>query len=249
MDSVIAIKRILQSFQLLSGLKINFNKSSLYSCSKDEKKIKKYVQILGCKKGSWPLNFLGDQIDLSSIKKTFWVSLIQKFKEKLASWKKDTLNQAGRLSLIKSTINSLPVYWFSLHKVPVGVCKKMETTIKDFFWENINEKGEISKKKMSLLAWDKICTDRKHGGLGLAPFRHKNSALMCKWFYKWQNKKIKGWNVWLRSKYGCSKSTELIELTERMKGSKVSRFLLELLHTSQYSQLGEQMHAKKFCGK
>lgn len=51
-DSVIAIKRILQSFQLLSGLKINFNKSSLFSCSKDEEKIKKYVQILGCKKGS-----------------------------------------------------------------------------------------------------------------------------------------------------------------------------------------------------
>lgn len=122
LGSVCTIKRILQSFQLLSGLKINYNKSMLYSCSQEDSKIEALFQILGCSRGSWPLNFLGDQIGLSSRKKCFWNPLLSKVKRKFASWKLDSLNQADRLSLIKSTINSLPTYWFSLHKVPVGIC-------------------------------------------------------------------------------------------------------------------------------
>lgn len=69
--------------------------------------------------------------------------MINKFQYKLASWKRDSLNQAGRLSLIKSTLDSLPIYWFSLHKVHVGVCKQLEKIRRDFFWGNVSEEGGI----------------------------------------------------------------------------------------------------------
>lgn len=51
------IKRILQCFQLLSGLKINFNKSSLFSW--DASQVQDWVDILGCQVGSLPIKYLG----------------------------------------------------------------------------------------------------------------------------------------------------------------------------------------------
>lgn len=112
--SVSKVKEVLQCFQLLSGLKINFQKSKLYSFSKDIASFENYAFILGCKIGSWSLTYLGSPIGISSRKTVFWKPLIQKFQGKLSSWKKNCLNQAGRASLIKSTLNSLPVYWFSI---------------------------------------------------------------------------------------------------------------------------------------
>lgn len=132
--SVKGFKRLLQCFQLVSGLKINFSKSSLYSYSKDVKEVSYFAQVLGYKIGTWPLIFLGDQIGSSPKRKIFWQPLVQKFKPKLASWKCQSLNQAGRLALIKSSINSLPVYWFSLHQVPKGICNQLEAIRKNFFW-------------------------------------------------------------------------------------------------------------------
>lgn len=191
------LKRILQCFQLISGLKINFGRSSLYSYSKDERKISFYASLLGCKVGSWPLTFLGDQIGSSSRKKVFWQPLRQKFKNKLASWKCRSLNQAGRLALIKSTINSLTVYWFSIHQVPKGVCSQLETIRRNFFWGTLTDigNGESNIKKMPTLAWSKVCSSKKAGGFGLVSFYSMNKALLAKWIHKWTFERHKKWNV------------------------------------------------------
>lgn len=40
---------------------------------------------------------------------------------------------AGRIVLIKSSLNGLPNYWFSLHKVPKNTVKEVEGNQKEFF--------------------------------------------------------------------------------------------------------------------
>lgn len=57
-----------------------------------------FAGILGCKVGSWPLIYLGSQVGISSKRKSFWRPLFKKFQGKFSSWKKDSLNQAGRAS-------------------------------------------------------------------------------------------------------------------------------------------------------
>ncbi|XP_074363692.1 uncharacterized protein LOC141704360 [Apium graveolens] len=109
---------------------------------------------LGCKLGSWPLVYLGSQIGVSSRKKVFWKPLVEKFRSKLANWKRDSLNQAGRLSLVKSTLDSLPIYWFTLHKVPVGVCNQLERIGREFFGETLQG---MEKRKW----WFKWQAERK----------------------------------------------------------------------------------------
>lgn len=187
--SVNRVKEVLQCFQLLSCLKINFQKSKLYSFSKDQALIEEFASILGCKIGSWPLVYLGSHIRTSSRKSVFWKPLVQKFQGKLSSWKRDCLNQAGRASIIKSTLNSLPIYWFSLYSIPTGVCQKLESIRRNFFWGSSTIFDAKKKRKLHSLAWEKVCRNKKYGGLGFSSFKRRNIVLLCKWLYKWHTER------------------------------------------------------------
>lgn len=50
--SIKGVKRVLQCFELLSGLHINFNKSSLYGFGDSEASLHKWASILGCEVGA-----------------------------------------------------------------------------------------------------------------------------------------------------------------------------------------------------
>ena len=47
-------------------------------------------------------------------------------KKRLASWMKIYLSKGGRLTLIKSTISSLPTYFLSLFPLPVSIANKLK---------------------------------------------------------------------------------------------------------------------------
>jgi len=50
-------------------------------------------------------------------KKVFWNDMISKTKSKLSSWKGKQLSFAGRVTLIKSFISVVPLYYLSLFKM------------------------------------------------------------------------------------------------------------------------------------
>lgn len=131
-DSIRGIK-VLIIFQIISGLKVNFNKSTLYSC-KDDISIIHWTRILGCSSGKFPFQYLGATVGGKPTKKSFRFPLIKKIKTKFAAWKCPSLSKAGRLVLIKAVINSIPSYWFSLNKLPSGVINKIEKIKRSFFW-------------------------------------------------------------------------------------------------------------------
>lgn len=108
-NSVKGVKRVLQSFQMISGLKINFDKSEIYTTSFLNPIVEEAVEIIKCKVGKWPMKYLGMSVGSSSRRKIFWEPLIRKIKHRLASWKADHLNQAGNLTLVKSVLDSLPI--------------------------------------------------------------------------------------------------------------------------------------------
>lgn len=85
-----------------------------------------WAGILGCKVGVLPINYLGANIGTNPRRKIFWKSLIERFEKKLAGWKGNSYNQAGRRVLVKACLNSLPTYWFHLHKVPASIISSLE---------------------------------------------------------------------------------------------------------------------------
>lgn len=57
-SNVWAIKCILRSFELVSGLRVNFHKSGLF-CSIENHALEEYRSMLNCKLGTFPFKFLG----------------------------------------------------------------------------------------------------------------------------------------------------------------------------------------------
>ena len=51
--------------------------------------------------------------------------------------------QGGKVTLIKSTLSSLPTYFLSLLPIPVKVAKRMEKLQRDFLWTGIGDDHKI----------------------------------------------------------------------------------------------------------
>ena len=91
---------------------------------------------------------------------------------RLARSKKMYLFKGGKVTLIKSTLSSLPTYFLSLFPIPVKVANRMEKLQRDFLWSGIDA------PKISLVKWAKVCMP--NGGLGIRRLRQFNYALLGK---------------------------------------------------------------------
>jgi len=62
--------------------------------------------------------YLGCCIKPNCYNKTDWLWLEKKFNIRIANWSHRWLSLGGRLTLVKDVLESLPVYWLSLAKIP-----------------------------------------------------------------------------------------------------------------------------------
>ncbi|XP_057733818.1 uncharacterized protein LOC130948990 [Arachis stenosperma] len=111
-------KRLLCCFELMSGLSINFEKSNFIPVNCEQRWTGQMCQLLGCKEASLPVRYLEISLGTNPRLVKTWKPVIDKVEEKLSLWKAKTLNKAGKLVLIKSVLNSLPIYYLSLYKMP-----------------------------------------------------------------------------------------------------------------------------------
>nr|KAJ0185507.1 hypothetical protein LSAT_V11C900480630 [Lactuca sativa]KAJ0186696.1 hypothetical protein LSAT_V11C900480650 [Lactuca sativa] len=68
---------------------------------------------------------------------------------KFSSWKVNTLSIGGCLTLLKSVIGSLPLYYFSIFKAHISVIESLEKICR-FLWGGIDK-----KRKILWVAWPK----------------------------------------------------------------------------------------------
>lgn len=149
------IKRILRFFQVMSGLKINFDKSMIFGINIPASFIPLYAQAFGCKQGSLPTKYLGLPLGANPKRISTWQPIVDRMKAQLSKWKSRHLSIGGRLALIKSTLCNLPLYYRSIFKIPISVAKSLEKIQRNFLWgENfIWLTGIRSPKANSLGAW------------------------------------------------------------------------------------------------
>ncbi|MFS7918324.1 hypothetical protein Hanom_Chr03g00199661 [Helianthus anomalus] len=55
-----------------------------------------------------------------------WLPVNEVFQSRLAVWKSRFLSIGGRVTLIKSILESLPLYYFSIYKAPKKVIVDLE---------------------------------------------------------------------------------------------------------------------------
>ncbi|KAJ9558564.1 hypothetical protein OSB04_013178 [Centaurea solstitialis] len=93
-------------------------------------------------------------------------------------------NAKGRLALCKAVLGGLAVYFFPLYRAPANVINLLEGNRRKFFWGSTNE-----NRKTAWVAWDKILSTRKKGGLGIGSLRAQNLALIAKWWWRFKTEK------------------------------------------------------------
>lgn len=201
--SVKGIKSVLQSFQVLTGLKINFHKSKLFGFHEDKETLIHWAFLLNCEAGNEPITYLGANISTSSNQVQFRDSLLQKIRKKLAPWKGKNINMAGRTILIKAALDSLPIYWLNLFKLPNTVVHRIDRCRRDFLWGSYSGEQQHAHK-LHLLGWERICKPKAKGGLGLPSIHLRNSALLLKWWWRCSSERDNLWNQFLKAKYGVN---------------------------------------------
>ncbi len=106
------------------------------------------------------------------------------------------LRQAGRLTLINFVLNSIPIYTFSVFKVPETVCKKLDALINAFWWGY-----DTSRKKLQMINWETITKPKTQGGLGIKKFGPMKKALITKQYWRIRNNPNLLLSKTLKSKY------------------------------------------------
>ncbi|KAK3231407.1 hypothetical protein Dsin_003288 [Dipteronia sinensis] len=141
------------------------------------------VGILGfhiqMQKASLPITYLGFPLGGNPGSKNFWEPLINRIEKMLAPWKRKFLTKWGRLVLIKAVISSIPNYFLSVFKIPVGVAQRIEKLQRSFLWGD----GTL-KRKIHAVRWVEVCKSKRNGGLGIWRILDKNKTLLAKWIWR-----------------------------------------------------------------
>ena len=106
------------------------------------------------------------------------------------------LSKRGKVTLIKSSLSSLPTYFLSLLPLPGKVAKHMEKLQRDFLWNGID--GE---PKIHLVNWAKVCRPLQVGGLSIRRLGNFNSALLGKWLRRYGSETDALWRRVIEAKY------------------------------------------------
>ncbi|WJZ97251.1 hypothetical protein VitviT2T_015870 [Vitis vinifera] len=111
-----------------SGLKINLEKSELIPVGRVHD-IEGLALELGCKVGGLPPCYLGLPLGVPFNSLAVWDGVEERFCKRLAMWKRQYISKGGRLTLIRSTLSSMPIYFMSLFYLPRKVRLRLDSNI------------------------------------------------------------------------------------------------------------------------
>ena len=124
---------------------MNLHKSKVFGIGVTPNEILNCARILGCDSATLPFTYLGVPVGANMTLKKNWSPVLDKVNQKLSVWKAKTLSFGGRLTLVKSVLGSLPIFYFSLFKAPCSVIEMLERSRRRFLW------GGSEEKKQNLL--------------------------------------------------------------------------------------------------
>jgi hypothetical protein len=195
-DHILHLRFLFTWFEAISGLKINLSKSKMVPVGQVPN-IDVLAVILGCNITHLPMSYLGLPLGAKFKSKQIWDQILEKMERKLAGWQRMYLSKGGRVTLIKSTLSSLPTYFLSLFSIPVSVAARIDTIQRNFLWG-----GRGEGKKFHLMNWSQVCQPLHLGGLGIHNVRLFNRALLGKWLWRFGNERETLWRQVIHSKYG-----------------------------------------------
>ena len=132
-DQMAHLSWLLMWFEAISGLRINLDKSEILPVGRVEN-LEALALEVGCKVGRLPNSYLGIPLGANHKSVAVWDGVEERFRRRLALWKRNYISKGGRITLIRSTLSSMPIYLMSLLRMPRVVSLRLEKIQRDFLW-------------------------------------------------------------------------------------------------------------------
>jgi hypothetical protein len=190
------VRLILSCYEAMSGMKINYEKSEIFSIglSLDEQMVA--AESLGCKIGVLPMKYLGMPVSCHKISKAQLNYVSEKTKKRLGTWQCEYLSSGGKSILIDSCLSSIPMYTMGVYQLYKGKFQRLDSIRSRFFWE-----GTSKKRKYHMIKWEALNRPKEFGGLGFMDVRVMNACLIATWIDKLERGDTSLCCTLLRNKY------------------------------------------------
>lgn len=170
------LRRILEEYEKASGQKINKDKSSRTFSTKTPQATRDSAKIiLEIVKEGGVGKYLGLPEHFRRRKKDLFTGIVDKIRQRAASWNTRFLSKAGKMTMMKVVLQAIPTHPMSSFQIPVSLCKRIQSLFTRFWWD-----GTDQKRKMCWLSWTDLALPKEQGGLGFREIQLFNQALLAK---------------------------------------------------------------------
>jgi hypothetical protein len=99
----------------------------------------------------------------------------EKFVKHADNWAEKYMSSGAKEILIKAVLQSQHTYAMGFFQFPIELIDELSKIIRDFWWGD-----EENKRKMHLMAWDKLARPKFPGGVGFRDLKVFNQALLAR---------------------------------------------------------------------
>ena len=156
------LKGCLRHYMEVSGQKINEGMSCFFIDKKHEGWAAGITSVGGFQQGILPCTYLGVPIFRGRKKTNLFLFIREKISQKIMCWSHRHLSFGGRLTLVKSILEAIPVHIFQVLEPTKGALRMLEQVLARYFWGSCN-----TTNKTHWIKWKDICRPTSEGGLGL----------------------------------------------------------------------------------
>jgi hypothetical protein len=160
-QSILYTKFLLNCFEDMSGLKVNYQKSEVMVVGGTEEEQNSIASMFNCNIGSLPMKYLGVMISDRHMSAADLAYVYRKVEKKLPTWLSVGLTLGGKYILIQSCLSSIPNYTMGVYLLQEEIHQKMDSARANIFWH-----GPHLKKKYHMASWDLLSSPKRAGGLG-----------------------------------------------------------------------------------
>ena len=172
-EQLMVFKESLELFASITGLKINYHKSSLITINLEPGEETEMAEVLNCQIASMPFTYLGLPMGTTKSLIKDFSPLIDRVERRLSATV-SFLSYGDSLVLVNSVLSSLPTYYICTLVIPKGVIEIIDKARRRCLWRKDKNKERVN----SLASWEMVCKPKKKGGLGIMDLHLQNKTFL-----------------------------------------------------------------------